>query len=99
MSGVPEQTCSPCATCDTILLPDKHDFHASDAVTDGDVTKKARDNYEQIIREVARSAGHDSDEKGLDWRTMNFMATEEKTTDVAQTLTSGSRYCWRVRDR
>ena len=86
MSDVPEQTCSPCATCDTMSLPDKHYFCASDAVTDGDVTKKARVNYEQIILEVARSAGHDSDDKGLDWRTMNVMATEEKTTDVEQTL-------------
>ena len=37
----------------------------SDAVTDGNVTKKARVNYEQIIREKARSAGHDNDDKGL----------------------------------
>ena len=42
-----------------------------------DVTKKAHVNCEQIIREVARSAGYDSD-VGLDWRTMNVMATEEK---------------------
>ena len=66
-------------------LPDKHYFYASDAVTDEDVSKKARVNYEQIIIEVARS-GHDSDDKGLDWRIMNVMATEEKTTDVTQTL-------------
>ena len=78
MSDAPEQTCSPCATCDTMLLPDKQYLYASDAVTDGDVTKKARVYYEQIIREAARSAGYDSDDKGLDWRTMNVMATEEK---------------------
>ena len=34
---------------------------------------------------MARSAGHDNDDKGLDSRTMNVMATEEKTTDVTQT--------------
>ena len=57
------------------MLPDKHHLYASDAVTDGDVTKEARVIYEQIIREAVRSAGHDSDDKGLDWRTMNVMAT------------------------
>ena len=55
-----------CTTCDTMLLPDKHYLYASDAVTDGVITNKARENYDQIILEV--------------------MATEEKTTDVAQTL-------------
>ena len=69
MSDVPEQTYSPCTTCDTTLLL------ASDAVTDGDVTKEARVNYEQIIREAMRSAGRDNDDKGLDWRTMSVMAT------------------------
>ena len=69
-----------------MLLPDKHYLYAFDAVTGGDVTTKARVNYEQTIREVARSAGYDSDGKDLDWLTVNVMATEEKTTDVAQTL-------------
>ena len=49
-------------------------------MTNGDVTKKARENYDQIIPEAVRPAGHDSDEKDLDWRIMNAMATEEKTT-------------------
>ena len=75
MSDVPEQKYPPCATCDTTLLPDKHHLCASDAVTDGDVTKEAR---EQIIREAMRSAGHDNDDKGLDWRTMSVM--EHKVT-------------------
>ena len=57
MSDVPEQTCSPRATCD---MPNKHHLYASDAMTDGDVTKEACVNYEQIIREAVRSAGHDS---------------------------------------
>ena len=36
------------------------------AVTGDDVIIMARVNYEQIIPEVARSAGYDSDDKGLD---------------------------------
>ena len=48
------------------------------------ITKKVCVNYEEIIREVARSAGYDS---GLDWRAMNvIVATEEETLDVTQTL-------------
>ena len=42
-----------------MLLPGKHYLYASDAVTDGDVTKKARVNYEQIIWEATRSAGYE----------------------------------------
>ena len=55
-------------------------------MTDRDVTKKAREKCDHVILEAVRSAGYDSDEKNLDWRTMNAMATEEKTTDVVQTL-------------
>ena len=86
MSDVPEQTYSPCTTCDTTLLPDKHHIYASDAVTDGDVTKEARVNYEQIIRKAMRSAGHDNDDKGPDWRTMSVMATVRVIVDHKETL-------------
>ena len=128
MSDVPEQMRAARATCDTMLLPDKHFLSASDAVTDGhpdklceqiadtildacltqdpearvtceactrtgmvmvlgDVTTKACVNYKQAMREVARSPGYHSDDKGLDWRTMKvIVAIEEKTPDVAQTL-------------
>ena len=74
MRDVSEQTCSPCATCDTMLLPDKHYLFASDAVTDRDVTKEARGNNDHIVLEAVRSAGHYSDDKDLDWRTTNAMA-------------------------
>ena len=51
------------------------------------ITKKVCVNYEQIIPKVERSAGYDSDDKGLDWRAMNvIVAAEEKTLDVTQTL-------------
>ena len=61
MSDVTERMIRPfmeaCATCDTMLLPDKHFLYAYDAVTNGDVTKKARENYDQIILERVRSVG------------------------------------------
>ena len=70
LSDVPEQQNPTCATFVTTLLLDKHHPFASDAVTDGDVTKEARVNYEQTIREMMRSAGNDNDDRGLDWRTI-----------------------------
>ena len=86
MSDVPEQKNPPCATFDTTLLPDKHHLYASDAVTDGDVTKEARVNYEQTIREAMRSARDDNDDEVLDWRTMNVMATVRVIVEHKVTL-------------
>ena len=80
MSDVPEQQNPPCATFVTTLLPDKHHLFASDAVTDGDVTKEARVNYEQTIREMMRSAGNDNDDKGLDWKDWTKKVTENRTS-------------------
>ena len=51
------------------------------------ITRKVCVNYEQIIWEVERPAGYDSDDKGLDWRAMSvIVVAEEKTLDVTQTL-------------
>ena len=79
MSDVPEQQNPPCATFVTKLLPDKHHQNAFDAVTDGDVTKEARANYEQTMREMMRSAGNDNDDRGVDWRTIE---TAEASLDM-----------------
>jgi len=94
--GHPDKLCDQIADTilDACLAQDPEARVACEACTKtgmvmvlGDVTTKARVNYEQLIREVARSAGYDSDDKGLDWRTMNvIVAIEEKTPDVAQTL-------------
>ena len=88
MSDVPEQQNPPCATFVTTLLPDKHHPHASDTVTDGDVTKEARVYYEQTIREMMRSAGNDNDDRGLDWRTVETAEAhlEMKVNDAVVTV-------------
>lgn len=55
----------------------------------GDVVTKAPPNYEQVIREAVKSIGYDSDDKGLDWRTMNvIVAVEEQSPDLAQALSA-----------
>ena len=106
MSDVSEQTCSSYVSCDTMSLSYKHYLHAFDVVTDGNV-KCTRVNYEKIIQELRRWAAYDSNYKGLDWRVMNVMTTDEKNdrhdtdTDVRGTQWQyrSSRYCWRIRDR
>lgn len=56
----------------------------------GEVMTKASVNYEQVIREAVKSVGYDSDDKGLDWRTMNvIVAVEEQSPDLAAAITAG----------
>jgi len=56
----------------------------------GEAVTKASVNYEQVIREAVKSVGYDSEEKGLDWRTMNvIVAIEDQTPDLAQAITVG----------
>lgn len=44
----------------------------------GEVTTKAKVNYEQIIRGVCRDVGYDSRDKGLDYKSMSvFVVIEE----------------------
>jgi len=53
----------------------------------GEVVSKASVHYEQVIREAAKAVGYDSDDKGLDWRTMNvIVALEDQGPDIAAAL-------------
>jgi len=53
----------------------------------GEIITKASVNYEQVIREAVKAIGYDSDDKGLDWRTMNVIAAiEEQSPDLAQAM-------------
>mmetsp|Transcript_6545 Transcript_6545/g.15119 ORF Transcript_6545/g.15119 Transcript_6545/m.15119 type:complete len:383 (+) Transcript_6545:56-1204(+) len=55
----------------------------------GEVVSKASIQYEQVIREAVKAIGYDSDEKGLDWRTMNvIVAIEDQGPDIAASLGS-----------
>jgi len=56
----------------------------------GEAVTKTSVNYEQVIREAVKSVGYDSEDKGLDWRTMNvIVAIEDQTPDLAQAITVG----------
>ena len=56
LSDVPEQFAVRHLQYD-VVVSDKHYLCSYDVVTDCDVTKKARENYDHIILEAVRSAG------------------------------------------
>mmetsp|Transcript_30895 Transcript_30895/g.67663 ORF Transcript_30895/g.67663 Transcript_30895/m.67663 type:complete len:394 (+) Transcript_30895:103-1284(+) len=57
----------------------------------GEVLTKASVNFEQVIREAVRTVGYDSDDKGLDWRTMNvIVALDEHSPDLLQVISTSA---------
>jgi S-adenosylmethionine synthetase len=51
----------------------------------GEITTKAKVNYEQVVRDALQKIGYDAKEKGLDYRTCNIVvAIEAQSPDIAQ---------------
>ncbi|CAE8610080.1 unnamed protein product [Polarella glacialis] len=98
--GHPDKLCDRVsdAVLDACLAQDADSRVMCDAVTKsgmvmilGEAVSKASVNYEQVIREAVKAVGCDSEEKGLDWRTMNvIVAIEDQGPDIAAAL-AGNR--------
>ena len=58
----------------------------------GEITTKAKVNYELVLREAIKAVGYDSEEKGLNWEKCSVMLNlEEQQTEIATAVHVGKK--------
>merc|ERR1712190_83996 len=94
--GHPDKLCDLVsdAVLDACLAQDPNSYVACETAAKtgmvmvfGEITTKAKVDYEAVVRDACKSIGYDDAEKGLDYRSMEVLnKLEEQSPDIGQAV-------------